>query len=116
MGTPRQTQRDEPMSETNPRAGTRLRSVACTTEVVIVRASGAAVDLRCGGAPMVGLHDATAQGPSVPADAPATLIGKRYWCESVGLELLCTKGGSGELTVGDEPMVIRSTAALPSSD
>jgi hypothetical protein len=104
------------MSEISPRAGTRLRSVACTTEVVVVRASGAAVDLRCGGAPMVDLHDATAPAHTVLADVPVTLIGKRYWCESAGLELLCTKAGSGQLTVGDEPMVIRSTAALPSSD
>jgi hypothetical protein len=104
------------MSETRPRAGTRLRSVACTTEVVVVRASGDAVDLRCGGKPMVDLQQAPAPAASVSADAPVTLIGKRYWCESAGLELLCTKAGSGQLTVGDEPMVIRSTAALPSSD
>jgi hypothetical protein len=104
------------MSETHHRPGTRLRSATCTTEVVVVRASGGAVDLRCGGAPMVDLQPATAPAASVSADEPVTLIGKRYWCESAGLELLCTKAGSGQLTVGDEPMVIRSTAALPSSD
>jgi hypothetical protein len=37
------------------RAGQRLKSTACDTEVVVVRAPDGDVDVRCGGEPMVAL-------------------------------------------------------------
>jgi hypothetical protein len=45
-----------------------------------------------------------------------SLIGKRYVNESAGIELLCTKGGTGSLAYEDQPLTIKQTQALPSSD
>jgi hypothetical protein len=45
-----------------------------------------------------------------------TLVGKRYVVESLGLELLCTKGGTGELTVNGESLTVKRAKALPASD
>ena len=98
--------------------GTKVRSAVCSTEVVVVRAPGAAVDLECGGAPMV---PATAEAPSSaaavdPARAEGTLLGKRYADEASGLELLCTKGGDGSLSVGGAILPLKDAKPLPSSD
>jgi len=96
--------------------GTRLRSTACTTEVIVV-AGAADADLRCGGASMT---DAKADQP--PHGAPAapfdggTQIGKRYVHEGTGLEVLCVRAGAGSLAVGAEPLVLKSAKPLPASD
>ena len=39
---------------------------------------------------------------STPTTASGTLIGKRYADAETGLELLCTKGGDGSLSLGDD--------------
>lgn len=97
--------------------GTRLRSAVCGTEVVVVRPPSAPVELVCGGQPMVPLDVA----PS-PAGAPAggggdgAQLGKRYEDAETGLEVLCTKGGTGSLAVGDRPLVIKGAKPLPASD
>lgn len=95
--------------------GARLRSAVSTAEVVVVRAPGTVVDLRCGGAPMVPLQE-----PAGPVAAPdcddATLLGKRYVDEPTALELLCTRGGAGGLTVDGRALGLRGATALPSSD
>ena len=98
--------------------GLRLESATCDTQVVVVRApAGGAddVDLRCGGAPM---RELGAGGERVPVSASgdATLLGKRYADEELGLDVLCTKGGEGALTVGDAPLLVKGAKPLPSSD
>jgi hypothetical protein len=101
------------MAELKP--GARLRSVTCTTEVVIVRAGGE--DLRCGGQPMVDI--ATAGEPTSPPAAGfdgGTEIGKRYTDEAAGLEVLCTKAGAGSLSLGDTLLVLKGAKPLPASD
>jgi hypothetical protein len=97
--------------------GTRLRSVVDTTEVIVVRAPEDVVDLRCGGHGMIGMTD------SVLADLAildgfdqGCQIGKRYVHELSGLELLCTKGGPGAVSVGDELLPVKGAKPLPSSD
>ena len=61
------------------KAGTRLRSVADATEVVIVRAPSEPVDLRCGGHPMVALDADVPDGGSVEAGFDeGSQLGKRY--------------------------------------
>jgi hypothetical protein len=37
----------------------------------------------------------------------ATQLGKRYLCESCGVEVLCNKGGGGELTCCDTEMKLK---------
>lgn len=99
------------------RPGMRLASSVCSTAVVVVRAPGADVDLRCGGAPMVP-HDADrATGGEPSRDFSAgTLVGKRYWLEGSDLELMCTAAGDGSLSVGDQPLELKPAKPLPSSD
>ncbi|HET9773316.1 MAG TPA: hypothetical protein VFS16_20660 [Acidimicrobiia bacterium] len=98
------------------KAGTRLRSAVCETEVIVVRPPSDPVDLRCGGAPMVAA-DAPPAGPALdPAHASGTRLGKRYAHPATGLELLCTKPGDGSLSVGAEPLGLKDAKPLPSSD
>ena len=59
--------------------GTSLRSVTCSTEVVIVRGPAEPTDLRCGGQPMVDVAAETAETLDVAAPFDGgTLVGKRY--------------------------------------
>lgn len=100
------------------RPGTRLRSVVCTTEVVVVRPAHG--ELACGGQPMVPLEGVTASADAnlghegAPADG--TLLGKRYADPASGLEVLCTKAGKGSLTLDDTPLRPKDAKPLPSSD
>jgi hypothetical protein len=99
------------------KAGTRLRSLACSTEVVVVRGSDVPIDLRCGGhamAEITGTNDVTS-GLAVGFDA-GTLVGKRYVDIDDSIELLCTKPGAGSLSLGEALLEIKSAKPLPSSD
>lgn len=99
-----------------PKAGARFRSTVCETEVVVVKAPAAEVDLRCGGAVMVPVEEAGGDGaPTAPFDE-GTLMGKRYVADDAGLELLCTKPGAGSLSVGAVPLLVKGAKPLPSSD
>jgi hypothetical protein len=96
--------------------GTRLRSQVCTAEVIVVKAPGEAVDLYCGGAPLVAIDDDAAARPIDDAHRGGTLLGKRYADEATGIELLCTKAGEGSLSLGAEPLPVKEAKPLPSSD
>jgi hypothetical protein len=98
--------------------GQRLSSVTDTTTVIVVRAPGEDVDIRCGGAAMVDTHDGSAaeQVPPDPEFASGTLLGKRYENAAATIELLCTKGGPSSLAVNGEPLVVKSAKPLPASD
>ena len=98
------------------RPGLRLASATCDTQVVVVKApKDADVDLRCGGEPM---RELDAGGDRVPATitGEGTLLGKRYADDELGLEVLCSKGGEGALTIGDTPLLVKGAKPLPSSD
>jgi hypothetical protein len=98
------------------KAGARLRSVTCTTEVVVVHAEGDG-DLRCGGEPMVDIaSDEKFDHEPVPGFDEGTQIGKRYVDEASGLEVLCTKAGPGSLSLGEVRLTLRGAKPLPSSD
>lgn len=98
------------------RPGMRLCSAVCDTEVVVVRAGEAFVDLRCGGQPMLPMPGAEAPSGLALVDESGTLLGKRYSHEATGLELLCTKAGAGGLSVGGEAVLLKAAKPLPSSD
>jgi len=104
------------MPEIKP--GTRLRSAVCTTEVMVVAAQrDAAVELCCGGQPMLDVGTVP-----TPADTPApgfssgTQLGKRYVNEAGTLEVLCTKPGAGSLSADGLALKIKGAKPLPSSD
>jgi hypothetical protein len=96
--------------------GLRLQSIACDTQVIVVRGSGE-VDVRCGGAPMVPADAADVERqPLDPDYTGGTLMGKRYADADAGIELLCTKPGDGSLSIGDVPVPTKDAKPLPSSD
>jgi hypothetical protein len=95
--------------------GTRLESVTCATQVVVVRAPADDVDVRCGGEPMQEIGAGGERRPVTGTGDPA-LTGKRYADEDLGLELLCTRAGEGSLSVGDRPLLVKGAKPLPSSD
>jgi len=99
------------------RPGLRLRSAVSAVEVVVVRGTGE-VDLRCGGEPMTAADRTGVPGASgaVSAEDAGTLLGKRYFHEQSGVEVLCTKPGAGSLAVGGEPLLLKAAKPLPSSD
>jgi hypothetical protein len=98
------------------KAGARLRSSTCATEVVVVRTDGGEVDLRCGGAPMLALDDEPLIQPMAAEHGAGTLLGKRYVNDAGSLEVLCTKAGAGSLSLGEMAMLLKDAKPLPSSD
>lgn len=97
--------------------GQKLHSAVCDAQFVVVRAPEEPVELGCGGAPLL------ADGEEAPAGAAldgslgdGALIGKRYADEATGLELLCSKGGSGAVTVNGAPLALKGAKPLPASD
>jgi hypothetical protein len=99
------------------KAGTRLKSAVCNTEVMVVAAPKDDVELTCGGAPLI---EMTAERPAggAPADdaKEGTQIGKRYVNEAGDLEVLCTKPGEGSLAANGQALTIKGAKPLPSSD
>ena len=103
------------MPEMKP--GTRLRSAVCTTEVMVVAAQkGPAVELCCGGRPMLDVGVATAAATPAPAFSSGTQLGKRYVNDAGTLEVLCTKAGAGSLSADGVALKVKGAKPLPSSD
>jgi hypothetical protein len=95
------------------KAGTRLKSAVCDTEVMVIRAGDAVVE--CGGAPMVEERPAQ-RGAINPGFAQGTMIGKRYVDPAGAIELLCVKAGQGSLSIGGLALPFKDAKPLPSSD
>lgn len=99
------------------KAGQKLHSAVCEAQVVVVRAPEVEVEFSCGGVPM---HDDGADAPTGAALDPTLgegpLLGKRYVDEEVGLEVLCSRAGTGALTVDGRALVVKGAKPLPSSD
>jgi hypothetical protein len=93
--------------------GTRLKSAACDTEVMVIRCGVGVIE--CGG---------VAMGEAKPAEAAAldpdfsggTLLGKRYVDPESEYELLCVKSGKGSLSVDGVALGTKDAKPLPSSD
>ncbi|TML42911.1 MAG: hypothetical protein E6G27_02800 [Actinobacteria bacterium] len=98
------------------RAGQRLKSTACDTEVVVVRAPAGEIDVRCGGERMVAHDDDAPRGSVQAGFDQGTVLGKRYASEEDGIELLCTKAGKGSLALGTTTLARKDAKPLPSSD
>jgi hypothetical protein len=98
------------------KAGTRLASTVCTTEVIVVRPPTDKIDLRCGGSPMASPGSAAGDSGIDLAHRGGTRLGKRYADPGTGLEVLCTKPGDGSLSIGDDAIPIKDAKPLPASD
>lgn len=97
------------------KAGTRVKSAVCDTQVMVIKAPAAEYDLQCGGQPMLP-PDGEGGGSVDPERAGGTLMGKRYVNADESIELLCTKGGEGSLVLDGTPMEVKQAKQLPSSD
>lgn len=97
--------------------GSRWRSAVCDTEVVVVRPPDRPVTFRIGGAGALpaGAGKRASTGPDT-ALADGTLLGKRYTDEATGLQVLCTRPGSGTITVDGRRATIVAPRQLPASD
>ena len=99
------------------KAGTRLRSAVCSSEVMVVAAPKEEVEISCGGAPLIALDAEPPAGGSLSPEASGgSQIGKRYVSEAGDLELLCTKPGQGSLAVNGALLTVKGAKPLPSSD
>lgn len=99
--------------------GTRWNSACCTTQVIVVRAPAGEVSLECGGIPMHAFDPGSEHAPEgspLPPFDEGTAIGKRYRHDDLGIEVLCTKPGTGSLSLGGTPIPQAESKALPASD
>jgi hypothetical protein len=97
------------------KSGIRLRSAVCSTEVIVVRVSTEALTIQCGGYDMIPLDADPPTGLSLEQNhGNGALLGKRYG--NAEIELLCTKGGDGALSVNGSPLPVKDAKPLPSSD
>jgi hypothetical protein len=95
------------------KAGVRLKSAVCDTEVIVIRCDAEAVE--CGGAPMAETRPAAA-GDLDTAHAHGTQMGKRYIDAAGTCELLCVKAGKGSLALDGEALSMKDAKPLPASD
>ena len=96
--------------------GTRIKSAVCATELMVIQAPDGDVDVRCGGAPMLGISDPKPERAIDPNLKAGSQIGKRYVDGGGTLELLCTKPGEGTIALGTTPLVLKEAKPLPASD
>jgi hypothetical protein len=97
--------------------GSRWKSAVCDTELVVVRPPKAPVSLECGGHPVLPMAEAKPAGLALSADhSGGTQPGKRFSDDESGLEVLCSKGGAGSLSVDGRPIGAKDAKKLPSSD
>lgn len=99
------------------KAGTRLKSAVCSSELMIVVAPEGDVALTCGGAPVIELGGEAPAGAALdPSHKQGTQMGKRYTNEAGDIEILCTKPGEGGLAVDGTALEVKGAKPLPSSD
>jgi hypothetical protein len=97
--------------------GSRWKSAVCDTEVVVVRPPKSDASLECGGHPMVAHAAAKPDGLSIALDHSAgAQMGKRFADEESGLEVLCSKGGAGSLSLDGRAISAKDAKKLPASD
>lgn len=95
------------------KAGTKLKSAVCDTEVMVIRCGEGTIE--CGGAPMTE-DKAAAPGALSPDFAAGSLMGKRYVDADGKFELLCVKPGKGSLSVNGVALSTKDAKPLPASD
>jgi hypothetical protein len=94
----------------------RLRSQACSTEVMVIRPGPEGIDLTCGGHPLIAYSEEAQRLEILDGLAAGSELGKRYTDTTGELEVLVTKAGPGTLANGKEPLVLKEAKPLPSSD
>jgi hypothetical protein len=98
------------------KAGARLKSAVCDAEVVVIRPPAEGATIECGGVPMRALDDDAPRQEMAGDPGEGTALGKRYADDELGIELLCSKAGTGSLSVDGRPLPLKGAKPLPSSD
>jgi len=100
------------------RAGLRLKSQVCATEVIVVRPGTRPLSLCCGGVQMLGREASGPAGVTPVAERMrGSLLGKRYTHpEDDAVEVLVTVSGEGTLSDGETDLVLKEAKPLPASD
>jgi hypothetical protein len=99
------------------KAGSRLFSAVCSTEMIAVKAPEEPVDVTIGGSPPLPSDaDRTGNGTVEHGHGGGTAMGKRYVDADGTVELLCTKPGDGVPALGGVLLEIKDAKPLPSSD
>ena len=96
------------------KAGMKLHSAVCGTDVMVIKGSGE-VALTCGGREMTVVRSEATAEPDAALLA-GTAMGKRYQTADGSIELLCIKPGKGTLAVDGAALELKAAKALPSSD
>jgi hypothetical protein len=96
----------------------RLFSPQSGAAVVVIRCDDTEIDLRCGNEAMTPVGEAVNGTRAEAAEGPSSgcQTGKRYEDTTLGIELLCTRGGPGELSIDGRVLVIKPPRQLPASD
>ena len=102
------------------KAGIRLNSAVCQTQIMALRVPDDELEITCGGV-LMSAQEST--GNSEISDAltggtlaGGTLVGKRYVDEGETMEFLCTRSGKGNLQANGVALAVKQAKALPSSD
>ena len=101
---------------TDCKPGSRWKSGVCGGEFVVVRPPAGEGTLTCGGVPMRAQTDTGPLVEAVESAGEGTMVGKRYADAESGVELLCTKPGSGALAFAGRPLARKDAKPLPASD
>jgi len=105
------------MSKLQLKPGARLQSAVSDAQIMAIKVPVGEYDLHCGGVPMVKVGDEVPAGAQQEAgDSGETQMGKRYVDEEETVEFLCTKAGSGSLSLEGVPLQVKQAKQLPSSD
>ena len=96
------------------KAGTKLSSAVCQTQIMALRVPAEELEITCGGAPMS--TDDSDKGEIDANLADGSLVGKRYVDEGETMEFLCTRGGDGTVQVNGISLDVKQAKQLPSSD
>ena len=102
------------MSDLKP--GSRWKSGVCGGEFVVVRPPSGEGELTCGGVPLRPQTSAEPLSDAAEPEGEGTMAGKRYAEAESGVELLCTKPGTGTLAFAGRPLARKDAKPLPASD
>lgn len=97
------------------KAGTKLFSAVCDTQIMVLRVPTDDLDVSCGGLPMQ-TEEAAEKSSMTEEAGEGSLVGKRYVDEAETLEFLCTRGGEGNVSVNGVALEVKQAKRLPSSD
>ena len=97
------------------KAGIRLNSAVCQTQIMALRVPDDELEITCGGV-LMSAQKSTGKSEISDALAGGTLVGKRYVDEGETMEFLCTRSGKGNLQANGVALAVKQAKALPSSD